>query len=40
MIGLLRPAELGLKAGGVKPNKLSIEDRLLMALEYLMEYIV
>ncbi len=35
---ILREAEAQLKAQGGKPNKLSIEDRLLMTLEYLREY--
>ena len=38
MINILRDAEAVLKAQGGKPNKLSIEDRLLMTLEYLREY--
>lgn len=38
MIMVLNAAEVQLKALGGKPNKLSIEDRLLMALEYLREY--
>ncbi len=38
MISILREAETVLKAQGGKPNKLSIEDRLLMTLEYLREY--
>ena len=38
MIRILSAAEAALKAQGGKPNKLSIEDRLLMALEYLREY--
>ena len=38
MTSLLKEAELALKAHGGKPNKLSTEDRLLMALEYLREY--
>lgn len=38
MIRILKEAELALKAQGGKPNKLSTEDRLLMALEYLREY--
>lgn len=38
MITILNEAEVQLKAQGGKPNKLSIEDRLLMALEYLREY--
>lgn len=38
MTNLLKEAELALKAHGGKPNKLSTEDRLLMALEYLREY--
>lgn len=38
MIGILSEAETDLKAQGGKPNKLSIEDRLLMTLEYLREY--
>ena len=39
MISILREAESVLKAKGGKPNKLVIEDRLLMTLEYLREYI-
>lgn len=38
MILLLQEAEQRHKALGGKPNKLSLEDRLLMALEYLREY--
>lgn len=38
MLGILRQAEIALKAQGGKPNKLSIENRLLMTLEYLREY--
>ena len=38
MISILREAESVLKAKGGKPNKLVIEDRLLMTLEYLREY--
>jgi hypothetical protein len=38
MVSILKEAELALKAQGGKPNKLSTEDRLLMALEYLREY--
>ena len=38
MITILNEAEVQLKAQGGKPNKLSIEDRLLMALECLREY--
>ena len=38
MTTILREAEVVLKAQGGKPNKLSIEDRLLMRLEYLREY--
>ena len=38
MITLLRKAEEQLKAKGGKPNKLAIEERLLMALDYLREY--
>jgi hypothetical protein len=38
MTTILRKAETLLKAQGGKPNKLSIEDRLLMSLEYLREY--
>jgi hypothetical protein len=38
MLTLLTQAELLLKVQGGKPNKLCIEDRLLMALEYLREY--
>lgn len=38
MTRILKEAELALKARGGKPNKLSTEDRLLMALEYLREY--
>lgn len=38
MISILREAEAVLKAQGGKPNKLVIEDRLFMTLEYLREY--
>jgi Helix-turn-helix of DDE superfamily endonuclease len=38
MITILSKAEDQLKAKGGKPNKLPIEERLLMALEYLREY--
>lgn len=38
MVDILLEAERKLKTLGGKPNKLSIEDRLLMALEYLREY--
>lgn len=38
MVEILREAEGFKKARGGKPNKLLIEDRLLMALEYLREY--
>ena len=38
MASILNKAEAQLKVQGGKPNKLSIEDRLLMTLEYLREY--
>jgi hypothetical protein len=38
MVEILSAAEHELKNLGGKPNKLSIEDRLLMTLEYLREY--
>lgn len=38
MLMILKRAEACLKAKGGKPNKLAIEDRLLMTLEYLREY--
>jgi len=38
MVKILGEAEAVLKAQGGKPNKVSIENRLLMALEYLREY--
>lgn len=38
IISILREAEAFLKARGGKPNKLAIEDRLFMTLEYLREY--
>ncbi len=38
MVSILREAEAVLKAQGGKPNKLVIEDRLFMTLEYLREY--
>ena len=38
MIEILKEAEMVKKARGGKPNKLIMEDRLLMTLEYLREY--
>lgn len=38
MIGILKEAEKAKKTWGGKPNKLAMEDRLLMALEYIREY--
>ena len=38
MVEVLKSAELVKKARGGKPNKLIMEDRLLMTLEYLREY--
>jgi hypothetical protein len=38
MVKILSQAEAARKARGGKPNKLSIENRLLMSLEYLREY--
>jgi len=38
MLTILRKAEAVLKAQGGKPSKLPLEERLLMALEYLREY--
>src|SRR5665647_702569 len=38
MVSLLKKAEVAKKAKGGKPNHLTIQDRLLMALEYLREY--
>lgn len=38
MIGILQTAEQKQKARGGKPCKLSMQDRLLMCLEYLREY--
>ena len=38
MTAILEEAELNKKSLGGKPNRLSIQDRLLMALEYLREY--
>jgi len=38
MLVILRQAEIAMKAQGGKPNKLAIENRLLMTLEYLREY--
>ena len=38
MISILKIAEKKQKSRGGKPNRLKIEDRLLMALEYLREY--
>ena len=38
ILTILREAEVVLKAQGGKPNKLALEDRLLMTLEYLREY--
>lgn len=38
MVGILKEVEKEKKKSGGKPNKLAIEDRLLMALEYIREY--
>ena len=38
MLSILREAEVKKKAKGGRKSKLSIEDRLLMALEYIREY--
>lgn len=38
MVGILQEAEALRMAKGGKPHRLTIEDRLLMALEYLREY--
>ena len=38
MTAILEETELNKKSLGGKPNRLSIQDRLLMALEYLREY--
>ena len=38
MIELLREAQMKKRASGGRPNKLQIEDMLLMTLEYLREY--
>ena len=38
MIGLIKEAEKKKKALGGRPNKLSVENRILMTLEYLREY--
>jgi hypothetical protein len=38
MVGILKEAEFSKKSFGGRPNKLSIEDQLLMALEYIREY--
>lgn len=38
MIEILKEAEKNKKSEGGKPNKLIMEDRLLMALEYIREY--
>ena len=38
MVMILRDTEVKLKALGGKPNKLSVENRLLMTLEYIREY--
>ena len=38
MLSILRKAEVVMKARDGKPNKLTLEERLLMALEYLREY--
>ena len=38
MIVILREADIKKKARGGRKNKLSLEDRLLMALEYIREY--
>ena len=38
MIDILRQADIEKKSQGVRKNKLSIEDQLLMSLEYIREY--
>lgn len=38
MLEILKEAEIKKKAAGGKPNELSMEERLLMCLEYLREY--
>ena len=38
MLSVLRPAHALKKARGGRPNKLSLEDTLMMSLEYLREY--
>ena len=38
MVNILKEAELKKKEAGGKPNKLEMEDRVLMALEYMREY--
>jgi len=38
MLGILKEAEVKKKTAGGKPNNLEMEDRLLMALEYIREY--
>jgi len=38
MVDILKGAEVKKKASGGKPNSLEMEDRLLMALEYIREY--
>ncbi len=38
ILSILKEAEAILKSQGGKPNKLALEDRLLMTLEYLREY--
>ncbi len=38
MVGILKEAEIKRKALGGEPNNLCMEDRLLMALEYIREY--
>ncbi len=38
MVSILQEADAQKKSRGGRPNKLSIEDRLLMALEYIREY--
>ena len=38
MVEILKAAHKKKKARGGRPNKLEMEDRLLMALEYLREY--
>ena len=38
MLTILRKAEALIKAKGCRPNKLALEDRIIMTLEYLWEY--